>query len=760
MRFSCTLAAFAPLFFLGIAAHAQDAGSGKAATIASKAASLRQLEPQTAQLNSQATNSRLKIGLALEGGGALGQAHIGVLKYFEEHHIPIDYIAGTSMGGLVGGFYATGSSAEQLKNVVEHADWDLLLFAKTPYEDLAFRRKEDVREVPNSLQVGLRHGAALPSGLNTGHQINLLIDQQTLPYSNVQNFDDLPIPFRCVSTELVSGNKYVFKSGSLSEALRATLSIPGVFAPVRRGEQIFVDGGMVDNLPTDVVRQMGADVVIGVHLEREKPAAKEIQSAFEVLTRSVEVVIAQTEVQGIAGADLLIRTDVTKFTPSEFAKSSEMIASGYQSAQQMAGQLKPYELNDADWAAYQERKRARKLSDVGTATFVRVEGADPEGTINIERLLKPLTNHPLKTAEIDQILTLLTGMGRYDSVTYSFVRDGDRVGLLIRVHEKTFAPPLLQPSFQVDGSEPEDVTFTLGARVTALDVAGYGSEWRSDLKFGETYGLATELYRPFRPLGKLFFAPFVDASETTFKVYDRSNPRADYRLENVQGGMDFGYSFSRFSELRVGYGIGYFDETLRLGQPEFASVSGRLSGLRMRYVFDHTNEPVIPTGGYYVESHFRFMDTAPGASEAFPSLDLKLKYFQPVSKSGSIFLTAQGGSTFGSQHTGVPQFFLGGPGNLSAYGLNELFGNQYFFGRAGYLQKVFTLPQFVGKRVYVAGYADLGKMYGGQFDRVPRFSADGAAGVVAETVFGPVFLGGSIGDTGHRKWFFQLGRIF
>ena len=786
MRLSCTFVPLAALFLLG-PAHAQDAIANAAAASPStgranwrvkaeaglphstlqQSAQAAQVPPvpqstqeaQTAQAVAGA-NGRRKIGVALEGGGALGQAHIGVLKYFEEHHIPIDYIAGTSMGGLVGGFYATGSSADELKNIVEHADWDLLLFTKTPYNDLAFRRKEDVREVPNSLQIGLRHGAALPPGLNSGHQINLLIDQQTLPYSNVQDFDDLPIPFRCVSTELVSGNQYVFKSGSLSDALRATISIPGIFAPVRLGDRIFVDGGMVDNLPTDVVRQMGADEVIGVHLERSNPGANEIQSGLDVLTRSVEVVIAQTEVHGIAGADLLIRTDVKKFTPSDFAKSTEMIENGYQAAQQMAQALKQYELNDADWAAYQAGKRARRLSSVGTPQFVRVEGADPEGSIYIERLLKPLTNHPLKTEEIDQALTRLTGMTRYDSITYSMIREGDRDGLQIRVHEKTYAPPLLQPSFQVDGSEPEDVTFTLGGRITAIDVAGYGSELRTDLKFGGTYGLSTELYRPFQPLGKLFFAPFINAGETTFKVYFQSNPRADYRLENVQGGMDFGYSVNRFSELRVGYGIGYLDETLRLGRPEFASVSGRLSGLRLRYILDHTNEPVIPTSGYFVESHFRFVDTSPGASEAFPSLELQLKYFQPVSRSSSIFLTAQGGSTFGFQHTGVPQFFLGGPGNLSGYGLNELFGNQYFFGRAGYLQKVFTLPQFVGKRVYVAGYADVGKMYGTNFDRVPRFSADGAGGVVAETIFGPVFLGGSVADTGHRKWFFQLGRVF
>ena len=145
----------------------------------------------------------------------------------------------------------------------------------------------------------------MPPGLNAGEQISLLIDRETLNYSTVPSFDELPIPFRCVSTELVSGKAYVFDQGSLSEAMRATMSIPGVFDPVRQGNMVFVDGGLVDNLPTDVVRKMGADVVIAIHLQISKTSAKDIQSAFEVLGRSVELIIAETELRGMAGADVL-----------------------------------------------------------------------------------------------------------------------------------------------------------------------------------------------------------------------------------------------------------------------------------------------------------------------------------------------------------------------------------------------------------------------------------------------------------------------
>ncbi len=707
-----------------------------------------------------ALTTRPRIGVALEGGGALGLAHIGVLKWFEEHHIPVDYIAGTSMGGLVGGLYATGQSADDLKHVVQTADWTLLLRGGTPYQDLSFRRKEDARDVPNTLQIGLKNGLTLPPGLNTGEQVDLLIDRETLLYSTIPSFNQLPIPFRCVSTELVSGKPYIFQDGSLADALRATMSIPGVFAPVRHGDQIFVDGGLVNNLPTDVVRKMGADVVIAIHLQISKAAAKEIQSAFSVLGRSVELVIAETEIRGMAGADIIVTTHVEDFDSTAYEKSDLLFQQGYNAAAEKAQILKTYALNDADWAEYQRQKESRRLTSIGTPQFVRIEGVGPESARHIQKVLQHFVGKPIHTTELDEYLTRVTGNGRYDTVTYSMIRENDRDGLLVRVHEKYYAPPLMQPSFSVDGSEPDDVTFTLGSRFTFMDVAGARSEWRTDLQFGGTYGLTTELYRPFLPFSHWFFAPSLSATQTTFLVYRKHDPLADYRQSQAASGFDLGYSFNRFNELRVGYSIGYFDDFLRLGTPKFTSSSGGVASLRARYLMDHTNDPVIPTKGYYIQSLFHFYNHYPGATQNFPTLQISLNGFQPVSSNGSLFLSASGGSTFSFQHVGSPPpFFLGGPNQLSAYGLHELFGNQYFLARGGYLHKIFTLPPFVGKQVYLSSAGEFGKMYGDPFP-APRFSADVVGGFIAETSFGPVFIGGSVGDTGHQKWFFQLGRIF
>lgn len=701
---------------------------------------------------------RLKIGVALEGGGALGLAHIGVLQWFEDHHIPIDYLAGTSMGGLVGGLYATGKTPQQLQQLVDAQNWDVIFGGSIPYEDLSFRRKEDLVAFPNSIVLGLRKGLVLPGGLNAGQQISLLIDRETLAYSGMQSFDDLPIPFRCVATDLVTGKQAVFKDGSLSQAMRATMAIPGLFSPIREAEHIYVDGGLVGNLPTDVVRDMGADIVIGVHLQTSPAEAAKIQSLFSILGRAIDVVVAGNEIRGLAGADLVVNVELQDFSSLEYEKSKEIIARGAEAAAQKSRLLDTYALDDAEWAQYMDRRKAHRKSDIPVPQFVKVEGVNALARQNIERFLQSQAGKPIDTNRLGGLLTRLTGVGRYDTAGYQLTQQDGQNGLLVTMHEKLYAPPTLQLGFEVDGSESNDVDFTLATRLTFLDVAGYRSEWRTDFIFGNTYGVESELYRPFSPASKWFFAPHAGARSSAFKIYRKSDPLAEYRLNGADIGGDIGYGFSRFNEVRVGYEVGTLDARLRLGTPEFSSLSGRTGATRIRWLMDHTDDPVIPRSGVSAESNFRWYDTSPDQTNSFPVADARIGFFQPITRPASLFVVGEGGTTFGSKINGYPQFFLGGSNRLSAYGTNELFGNQYYFFRAGYLHDLLTLPPLAGKRVYAIAAYEFGKMYG--FPDASRFPNDFAIGVLAETAVGPLVFGGSVGDSGHRKWFFQLGRVF
>jgi len=714
--------------------------------------------PETPAQASSTPKPRLKIGVAMEGGGALGLAHIGVLQWFEEQHIPVDFIAGTSMGGLVGGFYATGVGPNEMKSLIQNLDWDEILRDRTPYQDLSFLRKQDQRAYPNTLVLGLRKGVYLPAGLNAGHQIGLLIDRETLPYFGLPSFDALPIPFRAVATDLVSGKQFVFKDGSLAQALRATMSIPGAFTPVKDGQRVFVDGGLVNNLPTDVVRQMGADIVIAVHLETQPVEAKNIQSLVDVLEQSVRAVISESEVRGLANADAVVSVPLGHFLMRDFTKGARIMQAGYDAAKGKSKLLSAFALDDDSWNEYIRGRDSRKQSATAVPQFIDVRGTSAPAQEDIRRYLRNFIGKPLDARKLDPALTQLTGSGRYDTLDYRVEERDGKQGLLIVVKEKDFAPPTLQPAFEVDGSEAGDIEFTLATRLTLTDIAGFRSEWRTDFLSGSTYGISSELYRSFRAESKWFVAPHASASDTSFQIYAKNDPLADYRFYRMSIGGDLGYAFGRFSELRIGYDIGSLSTRLRLGTAEIPAVDGRVGAARMRYLIDHTDDPVIPRRGYRAESNFRWFDTSPGATAAFPSLEAHVEYFQPVSRAASFFLSAEGGSTFGSNNTGIPQFFLGGASRLGAYGVNELFGNQYYLFRAGYLHEIVSLPPFVGKKVYAIGSYEAGKMYGAVNES--KFPNDFAGGILAETALGPFFVGGSVGDSGHYKWFFQLGHVF
>ena len=702
---------------------------------------------------------RLKIGVALEGGGALGLAHIGVLESLEAQHIPIDYIAGTSMGGLVGGMYALGKTPKQMEELIQNQDWDFIIAGQTNFGDLSFRRKEDERAYPNLFEFGLKKGMSLPSGLNSGLGVSMLIDQQTLAYAHSGSFDDFPIPFRCVATNLVTAQPHVFDHGSVAVALRATMSIPGVFAPVREGNNLYVDGGLLGNLPTDVVRSMGADVVIAVHLEITPVDPEEIRSLFSVLGASLTAVIHANELRGMADADLIINVELKDFTALDYKKAQAIITRGKGAADAKSRVLSPYALNDADWNAYLAQRNSREKTAVPAPQFVQVRGASGESTTELQRMLQPLVGKPIDSAVMEPILNRLTGTGKYDSADYWLADDNGRTGLIVTMHEKINEPPTLRLGFEVNGAEPNFVTFTQSGRLTFMDIAGYRSEWRTNFSFGNTYGISSELYRPFEPLGKWFFAPHVDAFNAGVWIFQKSKALAFYRVAQADLGIDAGYDFSRFTEFRAGYNGGYANDNLNLGTPNFASISGRLGDTHLSLVSDHTNDPVVPTAGYSYAGAFHWYDARPGAINTLPALDLEMQGFKPLSAKGTVYATAEGGSAFGFQNTGTPLYFLGAPNRLSAYGTNELYGDQYYLFKAGYLRDLFSLPPFVGRKVYAIGIYEFGKMYGFAGPE-SGFPNDVAAGVIAETAFGPLFFGGAVGDTGHYKWFFQLGRAF
>lgn len=700
--------------------------------------------------------TRPKIGLVLEGGGALGLAHIGILEWMEEHRVPIDLITGTSMGALIGGLYASGMSTRELRELITSIDWNLTLGGQVPFNALSYRRKEDRIAYPNRLEFGLRNGVQFPAGLNSGHQIGLILSRATLGYPNLASFDDLPVPFRAVAVELISGKEEVFDKGSLADALRASISMPAIFAPAVRDGKVYTDGGSLNNLPVDVAKRMGADVLIAVHLATGPVDPKQLSTLTGTLGRTVAIVVSNNELRNMQLADILITADLSGFTSADYLRAGAIIAKGRDAAAAKNGILSRLQLDAASYQALLDQRQRARTAIPRQVSTVEVEGTTRQLERSIEKTLKPFLNTRLQTSLLERELTRIVGLGRYDSLAYRIEDSNGTPALWVRAQEKLHGPPFFQPAVEIDGKDQSNVGFLFLSRFTALDLGGFRSEWRTDVAFGSRYGIASEYYRPLTESSRVFLAPRAFAQNSRYEVYENQDRIADYRLREYGLGGDVGVNFSRFAELRAGYTLGRLSAERDIGSPVFPDIGFRNDVATFRFAYEGQDDAVIARRGIRILASLKHFpeSTLPALSQA----ELRITAAKPVSPRASFLGGVSGGTSFDSRDAGIRGFSFGAPIRLGAYGPNELRGHEYFLFTAGYLRELITLPPLAGDKLYWTTFYQAGRMGGAQFHRGVPMSLSSV--LVAKTLLGPIYLGGSWGDRGHRRWYFGLGRVF
>jgi NTE family protein len=701
-----------------------------------------------------------KLGLVLEGGGALGLAHIGVIQWLEEHRVPVSYIAGTSMGGLVGGIYATGRNASQVRDVVKGINWNLAVSGQIPFGDLSFRRKQDARDYPSTVEFGLRKGVQFPAGFNSGQQVDLILDRIALPYSDLTSFNELPIPFACVATDLVTASEHVFRSGPLNLALRSTMSLPGIFIPVRFEGHIYVDGGLLNNIPVSVAKEMGADITLGIHLETASLSPDASLSSFAVLGQSISVMIAVNERRAMEQADIVVTVQLQKFTAMDYNQADTIIKAGYDAAAANAAKLSGLSVDETSWKMYLADRDARR-KPTAIPQFVEVTGIPPEIAEPVARELSGVTGQPVDLAKLDQDMIKLAGMGSFSPLNYSMVERNSKQGLDVQVEETTYSPPVVRPLVVINGADYNNVLFSMGARITFLNFGGYRRELRNDVIVGSQYGITSEYYRPFSPTSNWFLAPRAGFISYQYPLYDGNTLLALYRNRLALGGLDLGYAFGTTGEMRFGYEGGYQHLSPQIGSSnELPTVSGTTGDVKLQYTFDTLDEPVVPRSGESIKFYTKYFNTNPAAPRGFPLSELQIQNFFRLSGRSTVFLNAYGGSSYGYK-TGVPPFSLGGATRLAAYGINGLLTDQYFLGQLGYIRKLKDLPPLLGSTIDLLGVFELGKTYQLPVGpKPPYLPGDVVGGIIVNTLFGPVEIGGAVGNYGHAKFFFQVGRIF
>jgi NTE family protein len=718
----------------------------------------------TAHAAGEPAQQRRRIGVAFGGGSARGLAHVGVVRWLEEHHIPIDVIAGTSMGGLIGGAVASGMSADELATMLSRVDWDEM-FGFSPFRYKNIRRKDDAREYPSRIEFGVKRGLKLPAALNNGQQVDFLLARIAGPYETITSFDELPTPFRAIAVDLVTAQQVVLARGSLTSALRATMSLPGIFPPIERDGMILVDGGAMNNVPADVVRGMGADVVIAINVGFMGSRRDVNRSMLALMGQTVDVMMQAATRTALNSADIVINPALEKFGSLDWRRNAELAEEGYRAAEAMKDRLLPLAVGEADWAAYLERRQAGRKVAWPSPEFIAVEGATSSDRARIESVLAPLVGAPFDVEALETKLETFAGLDRYETVGWYLAEVDGRRGIRVEARPKVYAPPFLMLGLSLQNTASDTFEFQIAARYLAFDLAGSGSELRVDGAAGARPRIGAELYRP---LGRtaLFIVGSAAALHETLPFVSDDVVVARYNENRVLVALAIGANLGPDSDLRLEVSAGDLDAGVQTGDPGLPELHGRETRARLAWRYDAQDSAVVPSTGVRATARIDYIADSPDApaeaatdrsNDGVTQAEIQSSQFWSVRRTDRLFLAGGAGTTWGHPLP-TEQFQLGAPFRLGAYDVGEFRGDSYGVLSAGYLRGVGRLPDFLGSGIFLGGWVETGSA----FDDIDsaRLRTNLSVGAIADTLVGPVILGGSFSFDGAWRYYIGIGRLF
>ena len=657
---------------------------------------------ETYQCVKSEVTDRPKIGLVLGGGGARGYAHVGVLKKLEEMRIPYDYIAGTSMGSIVGGFLATGMESDELAQVVRDADWDDLFKDKTPRKDLPFRRKtdDDLGLFGPKLGIG-KESSLLPKGVVSGQKVIFMFESVTSQRVNTTDFNQLPIPYRAIATDIVTGDLVVIATGELSMAMRASMAVPGVFDPVPSGDALLVDGGLVRNLPVDVARDMGADVIIAVDVGTKLAGKDEINNALAIVYQmSGLLTVSNTnrQIEALGGNDVLITPDIgDKINSADFNKLDEAIPLGYAATEAMQEELQKYSLSEDAYRAW----RQQISSCVAGPPLVHFVNLNNQSRFSDKVISELITIQPGQTLDLDQLdydLRQVYALGFIRQARYRITERDGLQGIEVTVLQDERGTDFIETgvdlSFSARGT---DFNLRVGYLSTALD--DRGSEFRTVAQIGESPGIFADYFRPLDDRLRYSFEPSGYWFERPLFIYDsRGHALAEIELDEWGGALAFGREFDRHAKLTAGFARYAGNMGISVGDPGIEPFSFNGAELFAELKYDRLDDRYLPTQGLYSVLKYTNSIESLGADSSFDQLEFVIFNSYTFGFHNAI-LGGQYNTSLGSK---VPIYGLysgGGFFNMSGYEPNSLVGQHFGSVLAGYRYQVAKsglLPGYVG----------------------------------------------------------------
>jgi len=722
-----------------------------------------------AAIPAPAMADRPRIGLVLGGGGARGVAHIGVLRELERMRIPVDCIAGTSMGALVGGVYASGMSTDEMIDRLSRVDWDALFVDDPPRVQKPYRAKQDSYLNLFDVEIGVgADGIHLPPGGTAGYKTEFLLRELVAGAGNFadQNFDQLPIPFRALATDIEDGTSKVFRHGDLAKVMRASMSVPGAIAPVEIDGSLYVDGGLLQNLPVEAARETCADIVIAVNVGSGLLGRKDLASALNISLQMVNVLMEQNvrrSLESLTPADVLIKPVLGGYSSANFAQALSLVETGEVATRAQAIALSRLSLSEAGYAAWRKGVDAR-LPAVPPVTDVRV--ATGTGRVNpqvIEREIAEVPGiDPRRRPETDFSLTNLHsrleqvyGGGDFESMDYEMLdRNGQRT-VVVRGHEKSWGPDFLKFGLNL-AADNSQTRFNVALSHRAPWINHLGGEWRNFLQLGYRDRFSTEFYQPVSFRAGAFVAPRFEWRKDPQVFFLDGKRIGQLDVQTARGHLDVGLQ-NKFGEIRFGVFGGRLKTTEDFGLVSLVPNEDLgQAGYVFSAVFDQIDSPNLPQDGLLVS--FRSFNTLKswGSDDDYNKTEL----FAMGAKSfgrHALQLAGYYGASLRGELPIYDVLFLGGFQRGSGYGMDELVGDDVRMARTVYTYKLAALPGKLGRGVYAGGSLEATRgAVGVDPSTEAKVRSSMSLFLGADTVFGTAYVAFGQALSGERPHTFYL----
>lgn len=699
---------------------------------------------------------RPRVCLVLSGGGALGIAHVGVLEVLEELRVPVDCVAGTSMGAIVGGLYAAGYTPAELRELALTTPWSRLLADTPERRRLPYRRKVDDLTYLTRWEFGFGGGKLrFPSGLVAGHRLGALLSVLTVGVLDISDFDALPVPFRAVAADIGTGETVVLRGGSLARALRASMAVPGLFSPVEMDGRLLVDGGVVANLPVEAAREMGAEVIIAVDLGQ--PLAEQVrpESIAAILSRASAFLTRLNVERVLSQVNVLIRPHVSEYGMLSFSAAEELLRRGRAAASERAEALSALSLAEEEWSKHLA-DRARKPVSL-TVVGVTVDPGPGLAPQAVTRAVRTRPGGTLDLRLLQEDLDRLWELGEFEVVEVSFPRAAEGQVVALTGKRKSWGPNFLRFGVSLATDLEGSSQFSLLGAMTMTRLNRQGGELKVAAQLGENPLASGEIYQPLGTSRWLFGAVTVQSSQTKQQV-PLEGGLEQYRIWRQRAALDLGLALGRYGEVRLGLRRDSTDarSTARRSLPTFERVD---AGARVSLVIDQVDSVNFPRRGVLFFGELYDASAALGAEAEYRRGEAQLVAAGSVSRH-TLLAMASGWSALGGTLPPEERSSLGGLFRLSGLPMGEVMGDSGGVVALVYLYQLGRLPA-LGGGVYAGLSVETGDAWvAGSRPDLADWRRSAAAVFGADTALGPLYLAYGVTSGGKDSFYLYLGRNF